>query len=226
MSDLRPLGERAVREIAPGTVVGLGTGKAATAFIHVLGERVRAGLSVRGVPTSDASAALARDLGIPLVDLADVDAIDVDFDGADEVEPGCDLIKGYGGAMVREKIVAAAAKRFVVLVGDEKLVPVLGTRGKLPVEVVPFGLPVVRRKVAALGFEPVLRAAGGSPVATDNGNLILDVTLGPLADPARLERDLLAIPGVVGTGLFLRMADLVLVQRGDGTVTELRPTRT
>jgi ribose 5-phosphate isomerase A len=223
MSNLRPLGERAVQEIAPGMIVGLGTGKAATAFIHVLGERVRDGLTILGVPTSDASAKLAKELGIPLVELADVDAIDVDLDGADEVEPGCNLIKGYGGAMVREKIVAAASKRFVVLVGDEKLVPALGARGKLPVEVVPFGLPVVRRKIAALGYEPVLRSEDGAAVVTDNGNHIFDVKLGPIAEPTRLERDLLDIPGVVGTGLFLGMADLVLVQRADGTVTEMGP---
>lgn len=223
MSNLRPLGERAVQEIAPNTVVGLGTGKAATAFIHVLGERVRAGLPIRGVPTSDASAKLAKELGIPLVELSDVDAIDVDLDGADEVEPGCNLIKGYGGAMVREKIVAAASKRFVVLVGDEKLVPALGTRGKLPVEVVPFGLPVVRRKIIALGFEPILRAEDGVAVVTDNGNHIFDVKLGLIANAAKVERDLLDIPGIVGTGLFIGMADIVLIQRADGSVTEMRP---
>src|SRR4051812_29118900 len=131
--------ERALELVPDGAVVGLGTGRAATAFIVALGERVRAGLRVRGVPTSQASADLAHQLGIPLTTLDEVEAIDVAVDGADEVDPRCDLIKGYGGALVREKIVAAAARQFVVLVGPDKLVAELGARGKLPVEVLPFG---------------------------------------------------------------------------------------
>lgn len=224
MHDLTSLAERAVREIAPDIVVGLGTGRAASAFLHALGERVRNGLRVRGVATSEVSADLARNLGIPLLELADAGVLDVDLDGADEVDPICRVIKGYGGALVREKIVAASARKFVVLVGEEKLVPSLGSHGKLPVEVVPFGEPLVRRRIQELGYVPELRLVDGQPFRTDNGNHIFDVKLGPIADPEKLERDLLAIPGVVGTGLFLGMVDLVLVQRADGTVTEMRPT--
>src|SRR5580693_2754263 len=147
----RGIAERAVAMIADGSVAGLGTGQAATAFIHVLGERVRAGLRVRGVPTSLVSANLARDLGIPLTTFEEVDTIDVTVDGADEVDPHCNLIKGYGGALVREKIVAAASKKLIILVGPEKLVPVLGSRGKLPVEVLPFALTLCHRRMQALG---------------------------------------------------------------------------
>jgi ribose 5-phosphate isomerase A len=213
--ELRAIAERALEFVPDGGVVGLGTGHAAAAFLHALGERVRAGLRVRGVPTSQASADLARQLGIPLTTLDEVDALDVDVDGADEVDPRGDLIKGYGGAMVREKIVAASARRLVILVGPEKLVPVLGSHGKLPVEVIPFGLPLCRRGLTSLGCAPELRTHDGRPFVTDNGNVILDCRVSPLARPAELEQAIRAIPGVVGTGLFLGMVPTVLVQRGD-----------
>jgi ribose 5-phosphate isomerase A len=208
------IAERALEFISEGSIVGLGTGHAATDFIHALGERVRSGFRVRGVPTSQASADLARQLGIPLVEFDAIDAIDVDVDGADEVDPQGDLIKGYGGALVREKIVAATSRKLVILVGMEKLVAVLGSRGKLPVEVVPFAVPLARRRLSGLGCEPVLRIdePHGKPHVTDNGNYILDCRIGPLARPAELELAIEAIPGVVGTGLFLGMADVVLVQ--------------
>src|SRR5436305_119 len=213
--DLRAVAERALELIPDGALVGLGTGQAATAFIRALGERVRAGLRVRGVPTSQVSADLAKQLGIPLTTLDEVDVLDVCVDGADEVAPNCDLIKGYGGALVREKIVAASARRFVVVVGDEKIVPVLGARGKLPVEVVPFGVALGRRWLTELGCTPQVRMRDGSPFVTDNGNLILDCAVAPLERPADLERAIRAIPGVVGTGLFLGMAHTVLIQHGD-----------
>jgi ribose 5-phosphate isomerase A len=215
--------ERALTLIADGAVIGLGTGRAATAFIVALGERVTAGLRVRGVPTSQASADLAGTLSIPLTTLDEVEAIDVAVDGADEVDPRCDLIKGYGGALVREKIVAAAARQLVILVGPEKLVPVLGSRGRLPVEVVPFGLATCRRRLAALGLTPEVRHGDSGPYVTDNGNRILDCRVGALDRPAELEQAICAVPGVVGTGLFLGMAHLVLVD-DDGTVRELRPS--
>jgi ribose 5-phosphate isomerase A len=213
-NDFRAISKRALEFIPQGSVVGLGTGHAATAFLHVLGERVQAGLRVRGVPTSRASADLAGRLGIPLVDLDAVDAIDVDVDGADEVDPQCDLIKGYGGALVREKIVAASARHVIILVGPEKLVKVLGSHGKLPVEVTPFGLPLCRRRLTDLGCVPELRLHEANPFVTDNGNLILDCRIAPLIRPAELEGAILAIPGVVGTGLFLGMAHTILIQRG------------
>jgi ribose 5-phosphate isomerase A len=209
------IARQALDYIQPGMVVGLGTGRAATAFIHKLGERVQAGLRVRGIPTSDASAQLARSLNIPLITLDDVDQIDVDVDGADEVDPQCNVIKGYGGALVREKIVAAASQQFIVLVGEEKLVPVLGSRGKLPVEAIPFGLAATVRHLKSLGLIPQQRMANGQPYMTDNGNVILDCGTGPIASPQQFDAAILAVPGVVGTGLFVSMADVVLVQRGE-----------
>jgi ribose 5-phosphate isomerase A len=193
-------------------VVGLGTGKAASAFIESLGRAVQAGLAVRGVPTSAASADLAARLRIPLTSLDEVDQLDLAIDGADEVDPQGSLIKGYGGALVRERIVAAASRKLVILIGDEKLVPVLGSRGKLPVEVVTFGVAATKRHLAALGLRPQLRHQGSQPFVSDNGNYILDCGTGPIDQPTDLERRILAIPGVVGTGLFVGMADLVLVQ--------------
>jgi len=213
--DLRAIAERAVEMVPDGSVVGLGTGHAAVAFLHVLAERVGAGLRVSGVPTSQTSADLARQLGIPLTDLEKVEGIDIDIDGADEVDPHCNLIKGYGGALVREKIVAAASRRLVILVGPEKLVPVLGARGILPIEVLPFGLPLCRRRLAALGFAFQLRMHTGEVFVTDNGNNILDCVISPLERPAELEQTLRALPGVVDTGLFLGMAPTILIQQGE-----------
>jgi ribose 5-phosphate isomerase A len=206
------LGAEALAHVKPGDVVGLGTGQAASAFIHALGTAVKAGLPVTGVPTSQASATLARTLGIPLVD-APV-ALDVAVDGADEVDPRLDLIKGFGGALVREKIVAAAARRFIVLVGSEKLVPTLGARGRLPVEVVPFGIPFAQRRLGELGYPPRVRMKDGAPAVTDNGNLILDAAVTAIANPAALDATLRAIPGVVGTGLFVGIAHAVMVWDG------------
>ena len=143
--------------------------------------------------------------------LAEAGILDLTVDGADEVDPQLDLIKGYGRDMVREKIVAASSRRLIILVGDEKLVPQLGTRGKLPVEVVPFALPLCERRLRDLGCEPVPYFRGGSLFVTDNGNHILDCQIDPIPDATRLEMDIRAIPGVVGTGLFLGMADTVLV---------------
>ena len=203
------LGREALAEVKPGTVVGLGTGQAATAFIHALGRAVQSGLRVTGVPTSEASANLARTLGIPLI--PEPTTLDDAVDGADEVDPQLDLVKGYGGALVREKIVAAAARRFIVLVGAEKLVPALGSRGRLPVEVVTFGAPYCQRRLTELGYPPVIRTNGGAPVVTDNGNLILDCKVQAITDPAALDRTLREVPGVVGTGLFVAMAHAVMV---------------
>jgi ribose 5-phosphate isomerase A len=173
------------------------------------------------VPTSEASASLARRLGISLID--EPVALDVAVDGADEVDPRLDLIKGYGGALVREKVVAAAARRFIVLVGADKLVPALGTRGRLPIEVVPFAAPFCRRRLAELNYTPVLRAKDGAAVVTDNGNLILDCAVGSIPDPAALDSTLRAIPGVVGTGLFVGMAHAVMVWDGGRARTLARP---
>jgi len=210
--------------IEPGQVVGLGTGRAATAFVRALGARVAEGLEVVGVPTSEATATVARELGIPLASLDQVDTIDITFDGADEVDPALDLIKGYGGALVREKIVAASSRRLVILVGSEKCVPILGSRGKLPVEVLPFGEALCRKRLRQLDCQPVLRQGPQDrPYVTDNGNSILDCEIGPVRDAEALERAILAIPGVVGTGLFVGMADAVIIQEGRRVEVRRRP---
>jgi len=208
--------ERALEFVPDGARVGLGSGRAARAFVKALGERVRtAGLRVQGVPTSEETASLAREEGIPLLTLAEAGLLDVTVDGADEVDPHLDLIKGYGRALVREKVVAASSRRLIILVGDEKLVPRLGTRGKLPVEVVPFALPLCERRLGELGCRPVPWRRGDDLLKTDNGNFILDCQIDPIPDAVRLENDIRAIPGVVGTGLFLGMADAVLVGEGN-----------
>jgi ribose 5-phosphate isomerase A len=216
---LDALGQYALRYVKPGHTIGLGTGRAASAFIRALGA---SRIEVRGVPTSTASEQLGRSVGIPIVTLADAGKIDTDFDGADEVDPRLNLIKGYGGALVREKIVAASSRRFVVLVGEEKVVPKLGHRGSLPVEVLPFGVPLAIAGIKALGMKPRIRQNGTSRFVTDNGNLILDCALTKIANPARLDQDLLAIPGVVGTGLFIAMADVVLVAESSGKIRVLK----
>lgn len=211
---LDQLGRRALEFVAPNSVVGLGTGHAATAFLHALGAQTRQGFAVRGVPTSNASAELARQLDIPLVGLDEVDAIDVAVDGADEVDPNLDLIKGHGGALVREKIVATAAKRLVILIGSEKVVPQLGSHGILPVEVVTFGLGLCARRLGELGLRPEPRLVDGKPYRSDNGNPILDCRVQAIEQPAQLDLAIRAIPGVVGTGLFLGFPVTVLVHTG------------
>jgi ribose 5-phosphate isomerase A len=218
--DLEALGRYALRYVKRRQVIGLGTGRAANEFIRAL---AKAKLDVYGVPTSNASGELARSLGIKLADLGDVAKIDSDFDGADEVDRRLNLIKGWGGAMVREKIVAAASRKRIFLVGEEKLVKRLGARGTLPVEVVPFALTLATREIAKLGLKPRSRSnPDGAEFVTDNGNRVIDCGVKEIRNPARLERDLRAIPGVVGTGLFLGMADLVLVAMRDGSIRTLR----
>ncbi|MGL4465008.1 MAG: ribose-5-phosphate isomerase RpiA [Planctomycetia bacterium] len=209
----RRAAEAALEMVRPGTVVGLGSGRAATVFVEALGERVRAGFDVAGVPTSLATAAVARKAGIPLKTLDEVESLDLAVDGADEVAPDGGLIKGYGGALVRERVVAAAAKRFVVLVGEEKRVAALGARGRLPVEVLPFAVGFVARRLRPLGLTPTVRLNDqGEPFVTDNGNTILDCALAPPIDPAALDAAIRALPGVVGTGFFLNMADVVFIE--------------
>jgi ribose 5-phosphate isomerase A len=173
------------------------------------------------VPTSEATARVARAASIPLIGLEQVDSIDITVDGADEVDPNLDLIKGYGGALVREKIVAAASQREIILVGGEKLVPVLGSRGILPVEVISFAVAVCQRRLSALGCRPHLRVREGRPFVSDGGNSILDCGVEPIRKPHELEAAIRAIPGVVGTGLFLDIATCVLVGEATG-VRELR----
>ena len=229
-SDDRAVGAVAARAldlIEDGATVGLGSGQAAAAFIARLAERVRAGLRVAGVPTSEATARQARDLGIPLVGLDENLELDLTIDGADEVAPNLDLVKGWGGALVRERIVAAASRRQVILVGHDKLVRALGERGRIPVEVIPFAQGPAMRRLRALALRPVLRTSpdGARPTITENGNLLLDCAPSEVlrdGSAARaLDAMLRAIPGVVDTGLFLGTAERVLVGYPDGRVDVL-----
>lgn len=204
--------ERALELVSDGTRIGLGSGRAARAFIQELGVRVRQGsLQVQGVPTSEETARLCAQENIPLANLAEAGTLELTVDGADEVDPRLDLIKGYGRALVREKVVAASSRRLIILAGEEKLVPQLGTRGRLPVEVVPFALPLCAARLLRLGCCPVPDRREGQLFVTDNGNHILDCQIDPIPDAARLESEIRTIPGVVGTGLFLGLADLILV---------------
>jgi ribose 5-phosphate isomerase A len=216
----RAAGEAAVPLVEDGMRVGLGTGSTAHWFILGLAERVRAGLKIRAVATSKASAALAVEHGLAVEELA-ADGLDIAVDGADSVDPALRLIKGKGGAMVREKIVATSALRFVVIVDDSKYAPRL--HGRVPVEVIPFGyartLQVLRERTS-LGF--ALRTAAGSlPATTDNGNLIADSDDVDIDDAGALAAAIEAIPGCAGHGLFLGMADVVLIGHVDGTVERL-----
>lgn len=212
-------GARAAEYIQDGMTVGLGTGSTAYWMVEALGARVRDGLNVRGVPTSQRTEEQARGLGIPLVTFAEVQQLDLTIDGADEIAPDLALTKGGGGALLREKLVAAASRRMIVVADSTKLVAVLG-KFPLPVEVVPFAWEVTARRVAALGCHPHIRRAadGEQPYVTDNGNFILDCHCGHIAEPERLERELKLLPGVVECGLFVGMADTAVVADEAGGV--------
>jgi ribose 5-phosphate isomerase A len=206
---------RALDLIPNNSRIGLGSGRAARAFMKALGERVRGGrLHVYGVGTSAETERIAMQEDIPPLTLDQGGELDLTVDGADEVDADLNLIKGYGRALVREKVVAAASRQLIILVGEEKLVSKLGSRGKLPVEVLPFALPLCERRLRKLGLMPSLYRPSGLPFLTDNGYYILDCAIEPIGDPPALEAQLRAIPGVVGTGLFLDMADIVLVGKG------------
>ncbi len=220
----------AIDLIPDGARIGLGSGRAASAFIAKLGQRCRAGLRVSGVATSQAGAELARQAGIPAIELGTGGPLDLTVDGADEVAPNLDLVKGWGGALVRERIVAAASHRQVIVVGADKLVRCLGEGGRIPVEVIPLAEWLVVRELKALALTPTRRAGpgGSQPFVSENGNIILDCApVQPLANAqaaAALHRALRAIVGVVDTGLFLGTASLVLVGHPDGRVDTLSRT--
>jgi ribose 5-phosphate isomerase A len=212
-------GEAAALLVEPGMVVGLGTGSTAAWFVKALAARK---LDVRGVPTSEATASLARELGIPLATLDDVMSIDLTVDGADEIGPGLSLIKGGGAALLREKLVWEASKRCVVIADAAKHVKVLG-RFPLPIEVVRFGHPHTGRRLADIAAEfdlppPRLRMADRGIVVTDGGNVIYDMASGAIAEPAALAAALKTVTGVVDHGLFLDLADEALVGTDEGVV--------
>ncbi len=215
------VGRRAAELVEEGMAVGLGTGSTSTMFIKALGARVKAGLKIRCVASSDASHHLGLSLGMDVVTLAELPELDVYIDGADEVGPELALIKGGGGALLREKIVASAAKKFIVVVDSSKVVKVLG-RFPLPVEVVKMALPLVERKLSALGLRPRLRHhPDGALYLTDENNYILDCACGAIPEPEKTAAAIRGIVGVVEHGLFLKMATVALVAGEEG-VTELR----
>ncbi len=215
-------GRAAAKLVHDGDVVGLGTGSTAYFAVVALGERVKAGLKIIGIPTSERTAELASQLGIPLTTLNEHPEIDITIDGADEVDPRLNLIKGGGGAMLREKIIATASKRMVVVADSSKIVPALG-KFPLPVGIIPFARAVVERKIAALGATTKLRTqADGKPYITDEGHQILDCSFRRIEDPAALARALNDLPGLVEHGLFIGLARLAVVGRGT-SVEEIRP---
>jgi ribose 5-phosphate isomerase A len=218
----RQAAARALEEVCNGMQLGLGTGSTAKHFVELLGERVQAGLKVVGVPTSEATRADAQRFGVPLTTLDDIDRLDLTIDGADEIDPALNLIKGGGGALLREKIVAAASDRMIVIADDTKWVAALG-RFPLPVEVVPFGLAATRRAMERAfaecrvsGQMALRRSRDGHVFVTDGGHWIVDAHLGRLDDPPRLAKALGAIPGVVEHGLFIGLASTVVLAGGDG----------
>ncbi len=213
----------AVALVKDGMKVGLGTGSTAAIAVKMLGERVKGGLRITGVPTSERTRELATQLRIPLADFQKIEQLDIAIDGADEADRGLRLIKGGGGALLREKIVASAAKRFVVIVDSSKLVDRLG-KFPLPVEVVRFAAPLVRRAIGRLGAEAKLRGGpDGGPFVTDESNYILDAAFGAIHDPDRLAFSLDETTGVVDHGLFIRHAHTLVVGRGDRVEVIERP---
>jgi ribose 5-phosphate isomerase A len=208
--------------VQPGMTVGLGTGSTADAVIRALGRRARAGLPFTGVPTSRRTEALARDLGIPLTTLGVVACLDLGIDGADEIDANLDAIKGKGGALLYEKLVALSCEQFVLVATTEKNVERLGERTALPVEIVRFGWPQTARRMQALGFPTELRMTsvdGEQPFVSDNGSYILDCATGPLDDPNAVAAVVKAVPGVIEHGLFIGMAHFAIQVDPAGTIS-------
>lgn len=216
--------EVAVGLVDSGMIVGLGTGTTAKFAVEALGKRIKAGLHIVGIPTSEETARQARGVGIRVSSLAEYDAIDVTIDGADEIQRGTlDLIKGHGGALLREKVVASSSKRLVIIADETKLVDQLGTHFPVPVEVTPFGWQATDRKLRGLGAHTKLRPGPDEkPFVTDGGNFIIDCSFSPIPNPAALDEQLNSLVGVVEHGLFLHMASRAIVA-GQNGVKVLQP---
>ena len=221
MNEKQLVGEKAVEFIKDGMVVGLGTGSTVYYTIMKLGQLVKEGLSIQGIPTSIQTEELAKKLGIPLASFKEIEQIDVAIDGADEVDSNLDLIKGGGGALLREKIIAKAAKKFIVVATPSKMVEKLGAF-PLPVEVVPFGAEWTAKHLQELRGEPTLRQINGKPYQTDNGNYIFDCVFPNITQIHELDESLNKIPGVIENGLFIGMADLVISLDGKSQPIFLR----
>lgn len=203
--------EHAIGMVRDGNIVGLGTGSTARFAIEGLGRLAREGLSIKGVPTSGATERLAREQGIPLIELNDVDEIDITIDGADEIDAAFDMIKGGGGALTREKLVALASAKRVILVDESKLVAKLGQSHLLPVEVLPFAWKMAQRRLEQLGGAATLRLQNDEPLLTDNGNYILDCGFGPIENAREMEGQIKLLPAVIECGLFIGIADTLVI---------------
>ncbi|MGE0487845.1 MAG: ribose-5-phosphate isomerase RpiA [Vulcanimicrobiota bacterium] len=226
MNAKRVAAEAALAYVENGMRVGLGTGSTALEMLELLAERIRGGLTIEGIPTSEGTAARARELNIPLAaDYPSRLANQVTLDGADRVDPEGNLIKGGGGALLREKLVARAADRVVIMVDPSKHLPVLGPGFALPVEIVPFGQVETLLALERCGCQPNLRKQDDQPFLTDGGHLIADCTFGPIHDPRALELRLSALVGVVETGLFVGLTDVVVTGHPDGHVETLECRR-
>ena len=218
----RKAARRAIEFVTAGQVVGLGTGSTSEFAIKALAELVREGLLITGVPTSEGAADLARSLGIPLADLNDVPGIDITIDGADEVDPAFDMIKGGGGALTREKLVALSSTRTVYAVDESKLVQNLGHSWAVPVEVLPFGWTLSARHLKSLGCETRLRGDLPAPFVTDNGNYIIDCRFDSILDAPQLDKSIKQLPGVVESGLFTGIADVLVIGFADRVEVRMR----
>ena len=220
----RQAAEEAVAFVRNGNVLGLGTGSTVQFALEALARRIKnEGIKVWGIPTSTRTESEAKRLGIPLTSLEDHPHVDLTIDGADEIDPQLNLIKGGGGALVREKVVATSSADVIIIADDAKLVVRLGTTFPVPVEILPFSRPLVERGLRALGSTPVLRKQqNGSNYVTDNGNWILDARFPRLDEPAKMEREITMLAGVVDCGIFTGLADLALIGTADG-VRRLKP---
>ncbi|WP_274365902.1 ribose-5-phosphate isomerase RpiA [Paenibacillus thermotolerans] len=217
MESKRAIAEKAVEYIRDGMVVGLGTGSTAYWAIQKLGMKTKDGLSIKAIATSITSENLAKELGIPLISMSEIEQIDITIDGADEVDEEWNLIKGGGGALLREKIVASFSKELIIVIDESKKVNRLG-KFPLPVEIVKFGYEVTQKRLSKLGCVPKLRLVGDKPFITDNGNYIVDCSFGSINLPKDLHTTINLIPGVVDNGLFIKLATKVIVGYHDGSV--------
>ncbi|MDG2063537.1 MAG: ribose-5-phosphate isomerase RpiA [SAR324 cluster bacterium] len=221
ISEKQRAAEAAVEYVKDGMIVGLGTGSTTEFAVKKLGERVRDGLAIRGIPTSDVTKVQAEEEGIPLIDFSETMYIDLTIDGADEIDVNLNMIKGGGAALLREKIVASASKEEIIIVSHEKFVKQLGSF-PLPVEVIPFGWQVIFNQLETLGGSPDLRLKQGQPLLTDQGNYIIDCRFRQILDAAQLEQRLNMIPGVVENGLFTGLCTRMIMAEGEKIVVKER----
>lgn len=221
ISEKQHAAEAAVEYVKDGMIVGLGTGSTTEFAVKKLGERVRDGLAIRGIPTSDVTKVQAEEEGIPLIDFSETMYIDLTIDGADEIDINLNMIKGGGAALLREKIVASASKEEIIIVSHEKFVKQLGSF-PLPVEVIPFGWQIIFNQLETLGGSPDLRLKQGQPLLTDQGNYIIDCRFRQILDAAQLEQRLNMIPGVVENGLFTGLCTRMIMAEGEKIVVKER----